>query len=71
MSFFEFFGGQTIQIPKKEEFLNVISALSIYDRVDLRNQNYKKVINEYTDRPEIINIYNDLKEVLKNVEFAT
>ena len=61
LNFLEFYGGKTITIPTKEELLNVISALQIYQDVDLQGKEYPASIPE-----KVFWIYKDLQKINNN-----
>ncbi len=57
LNFLEYYGGKTITIPTKEELLNVISALSIYQD-ELKGEGLPENIPE-----KVFWIYKDLKNI--------
>jgi len=58
LSFLEFYGGKTISIPTKEELLNVISALKIYQN-ELNGQNVD--LDNVSEK--ILEVYREIKKI--------
>ena len=72
LRFLDYYGGKTISIPKKQEFLDIISALSV-----LRSSNFEQLtydeceqfISDKERSKEIFECYNDICEILNKYDF--
>lgn len=69
----EFYGGTTIRIPTISELEVMLSALLLFEQVDIENTPYDKAIEEIrrkTGHSKLIEkSYCIIKEVLKNFDF--
>ena len=73
LNFCEYFGGMTIKVPTVEELEDVVSALLVFEYVDVNNYDLEEAINlvnSSTDKRKLRNDYLKLKAVLENYEFT-
>lgn len=71
--FCEFFGGLTIKVPTKTELINVITALTLYTKVDINGEKYDEVIDELRKevKPSSFEpVYQTIKEIMKDYTFT-
>lgn len=69
----EFYGGTTIRIPTISELETLLSALLIYQQVDLEGMNLDDVLTSYKNKTgsnlEVKKHYYNLKEILSKYNF--
>lgn len=75
LSLCEYFGGQTIRIPKIEELHSLMYALLLYQYVKIDNIPYDEAISMIghtsSERREVKHNYVELCKVLKNYTFKS
>lgn len=69
----QYYGGQTISIPTVEELESFLTALLLFQQVDIEHQDYdlavKKLVAKGTDSDILLRNYKIVKELLKNYNF--
>lgn len=69
----EFYGGTTIRIPTISELETLLSALLIYQQVDLEGMSLEEVLTAYKNKTgsnlEVRKHYYNLKEILSKYNF--
>jgi hypothetical protein len=72
LRFLDYYGGTTISIPTKEEFKNMIEALSLYQQVDIEGKGFKEALSNLSSNinsKEVKETYSKIKEVLVKYDF--
>lgn len=69
----ELFGGMTIKIPTMDELEKLLTAMTIYSRVDLDKEDKEQVFEEITEKYKnkippvtIIKLYEQLHDIMEN-----
>lgn len=69
----EYFGGTTLYIPKIEELENVLTALLLYECVDIEHKDFDTCLSEIDipsrKKSQLIKCYEVVKNVLKDYNF--
>jgi len=69
----QYYGGQTISIPTVEELESFLTALLLFQQVDIEHQDYdlavKKLVAKGTDSDILVRNYKIVRELLKNYNF--
>lgn len=69
----QYYGGMTIRIPTVDELNNVLTALTLYLKVDIQHLNFKDSLNKFElnkeEKQRLINTYIILKDTLMNYRF--
>lgn len=74
----ELFGGMTIKIPTMDELEKLLTAMTIYSRVDLDKEDKEQVFEEITEKYKnkippvtIIKLYEQLHDIMENYHVGT
>lgn len=74
----ELFGGMTIKIPTMDELEKLLTAMTIYSRVDLDGEDRETVFEEITEKYKnnippatIIKLYEQLHDIMENYHVGT
>ena len=74
----ELFGGMTIKIPTMDELEKLLTAMTIYSRVDLDGEDRETVFEEITEKYKnnippatIIKLYEQLHGIMENYHVGT
>lgn len=74
----ELFGGMTIKIPTMDELEKLLTAMTIYSRVDLDKEDKEQVFEEITEKYKnkippvtIIKLYEQLHDIMENYHVST
>jgi len=67
----EYFGGQTITIPKIEDLESVLKIIQAYNHIDIQHLPYESTITELELGPNEIIGYNKLKLLLEECGVIT
>lgn len=74
----ELFGGMTIKIPTMDELEKLLTAMTIYSRVDLDGEDKESVFEEITEKYKnkispatIIKLYEQLHDIMENYHVGT
>jgi len=73
LQFLDYYGGKTISVPTKEEFLTVISALSILQRSHFQKVEYEdfaKLCENGEKQNEIYKCYCEICEIFSQYDFV-
>lgn len=69
----QYYGGMTIRIPTVDELNNVLTALTLYLKVDIQHLNFENSLNKFElnkeEKQQLINTYIILKDTLMNYRF--
>ena len=71
--FLKYYGGKTITIPTMDEFKKIINALTLYQEVNLENNDYDETLKafkkEEVNVKELANDYAFICNLLKDYDF--
>ena len=74
----ELFGGMTIKIPTMDDLDKLLTAMSIYSRVDLDKEDKEHVFEEITEKyknkippASIIKLYEQLHDIMEKYHVST
>lgn len=74
----ELFGGMTIKIPTMDDLDKLLTAMSIYSRVDLDKEDKEQVFEEITEKyknkippASIIKLYEQLHDIMEKYHVST
>jgi hypothetical protein len=74
----ELFGGMTIKIPTMDELEKLLTAMTIYSRVDLDKEDKEQVFEDITEKYKnkippatIIKLYEQLHDIMENYHVGT
>ena len=72
LQFLDYYGGKTISIPTKQEFMTVISALSVLQKTNFQpvdETEFAKLCENRDNKCEIYKCYCEICEVFSHYDF--
>ena len=72
LKLFEYYGGQTITIPKISDLEEMVYALNIYQQVQFHNEDFDRLLVKLptgVSKSSVTEIYKKLDTVMKNYNF--
>ena len=78
LSLCELFGGMTIKIPTMDDLEKLLTAMTMYSRIDLDKEDKEIVFDEVTEKYKnnippstIIKLYEQLHDIMENYHVST